>query len=282
MTSNDTYCSNRINFLNVNTATELRNFLQKVSLKHPFFHHITTVNALMNILKTGLWRLSSGDKTNDLQELYEKGALGERHRIFTTSFSHGDGECIGMWKVYLKQEEPNNQICLSFPKKNIEKWLISLKHSMVCYIQADNNEESEIRLDDISFHDIAYAYGIQNDKNARLCWGNIVKKYTKCNQVDVSQVPLLTGFIKNSAWEYEKESRLMVKISSAIADSSNGHIFVPYPLELWNKVKITFGPFAQGDVLADFNRKIHNAQLGTYTELWEPPQMSYFQGKIHM
>lgn len=281
MTSNDTYCSNRINFLNVNTATELRNFLQKVSLKHPFFHHITTVNALMDILKTARWRLSSGDKTNDLQELCEKGAFDERSRIFTTSFSHGDGECIGMWKMYLKQEEPNNQICLSFPAINIEKWLNFLKHPKTCF-QVNNNKKSGEVLDDISFHDIAYAHGFQNNKNSRLCWGNIIKNYTKWDQTDVSQIPLLTGFIKNSAWEYEKESRLMIKTSSAIAASANGHIFVPYPLELWDKVKITFGPFTQGDVLADFNRKIHNAQLGIYTKLLEPPQSSYFQGKIHM
>lgn len=251
MTSNDTYHARRSKFINAQNYEELRVFLNSVALEHKLFFHFTTMNALAQIVKTGKWRLSSAKKTNDLQELNEKGYKEKWKRIFAASFSHGDEDNMGMWKMYGCQE-PDNQICIGFKSRAIKKWINAINFIDVNgHRLASNKRDTEYARDSqtalINFHDIIYAHGFQNTPEMRICWGNIIKDPTKFNG-DPSQQPLLTGYIKNSAWEYEKETRLMVVLPPAILNqfpNNPDYIFISFPFDdLIGGMSFRFSPFS--------------------------------------
>ena len=208
---NDIYNSpNREVFQRLSSSNALIGFLKNVSHEHRFFYHFTTASALSSIFKTMKWKFSSARKTNDLHEFASKGSFDEWKYIFSCSLSHGDEDNIGMWKMYGDRKD---SICLKIKKEAILNWIhdIESNKNNCCTFNTKKFEEHGLEIENVSMHDIAYIHGWQIPQQSLLSWGNIT------NSVDwtenISSEACLTGFIKNSAWEYEKETRIMIRLS---------------------------------------------------------------------
>jgi len=290
MTCNDAYCACQRQYLQTKTDIDIRNFLDKTSMRHKVFHHFTTMKALAQILSSKQWRLSSAAATNDLQEWDEKGIREEWNKIFSASFTHGYGENIGMWKMY-GSKNPNKQICISFTVDFIKSWINQIKvvkiNDRVFHIDNDGIMNDQ-KVSPITFHDVIYAHGKQYDPEMRICWGNIIKK---CNQFEPSQSSVLTGYIKNAAWEYEKETRLMIKLPLSdfgYNDEPPQHIFIDFPLiDEFKSIHYTFSPFA--DKCEEKLKEILKSELDKeripkdiIQSIISNSKMSYFYEKINL
>lgn len=248
-TCNDVYGEpNREKFQSINNSCALKSFLKDMAKEHRYLYHYTTSTALETILKTRKWKFSSARKTNDLHECYFKGCVDEWKYIYSCSFSHGDEDNIGMWKMY---GEKKQSICMKINISSILNWIQYLEQEKEFYYRtrllSEHDSLYRCEIDSLSMHDIAYIHGWQDDGCSKVCWGNIVNptNWTK----NISAEHELTGFIKNSAWEYEKETRIMVSLRKPEwgdkKQEKPTEIFVSTNDDLLYGIEeITFSPFS--------------------------------------
>ena len=280
---NDAYnfsCNQSI-FPIIRSSNELISFLKRVSKEHNDFFHYTNIDGLACMIKTRRWKFSSARKTNDLHEFSSKGSPDEWRYIYSCSLSHGDEDNIGMWKMY---GDKKYSICLRLSPLIIKTWIDSLERTKEYYCNTKDYKALTPNFQELSFHDIAYIHGYQSPYNSVVCWGNIINSAKWIS--NISNEKDLTGFIKNSAWEYEKETRIMIRLPkvSNIYDTkfyTPDEIYVDLYDEMINDIEeIIISPFAlrKNDLLD----RLH-VLLGSprdYNRLKEKFNESYFAGKI--
>ena len=251
MTCNDTYHAFKSMFCKVSSAQELKDFMDKYSFKHKYFFHFTNMDSFAKIVKTGRWKFCSATKTNDLHEVDQKWSRELWNKLFSCSLSHGDEDNVGMWKMYTKGDEEQT-ICLRFGISFLKKWVDMMQEEKKYYLSSDAPATSFINFNSFSFHDITYFHGYKNKLSSRICWGNIIVnphrfKDNNPSLVPASSVetsPFLTGYVKNSAWEYEKESRIMIKIDQPNDEIVKKGIYIDFSKkDFLNSVSIRFSPF---------------------------------------
>ena len=240
MTCNDVYERHRERFKSVPNSLELVSFLQDVAKEHISLCHFTTMDAFAKIYKEGLWRFSSAYRMNDLQELMQKGEKDKWKHIYSVSFSHGDFNNIGMWKMYGGNCN-HESICLEFSADSVKEWETTIKQEH--QITTNNNDLCSHAGLSTSFHDIAYIHGWQERGWESVCWGSIINSRIPQESI-VSQEPILTGFIKNSAWEQEKESRILLELPQ---EKQHRSVFVPI-YSLFNNFRVHFSPFTKANM----------------------------------
>ena len=248
-TYNDVYQENRDEFLHLKECDELAVFLQKVAPLHSKHCHFTTMDKFAKICKSERFRFSSAYSTNDLQEVFEKGDRDQWEHIYSVSFSHGDNNNFGMWRMYGGNCQ-YEALCLEFSENAVENWKEEILQKKD--VRTEEDKKCSSKRISVSFHDIAYIHGRQEKKAENVCWGNIINSdIAKAiadtnhrimnNEKGISKNTRLTGFVKNSAWEQEKESRIMIKLPSL---KQNSFISVPVG-SLLDNVKIYFSPFSK-------------------------------------
>lgn len=254
MEINDT---NFKSFLSVTSKENLLHFL--TSRRHPFYHHFTNFSTLEKKLKGKSWVFTPSKSKNDYHEYDSKSDRTIRDNILSTSFSWGDEDNMAMWSMYCVPRE--DAVRITFNEQAMERWLQVLQQKMAkpCndVIQWSQNRDAqtkkqmiphselENKIEAIFLHDIVYFLGYQNRcPGNKLCWGGIEQPAQENLYVnDVLSFPETTGFVKNSAWNYEQESRLSIYF--------NGIPEAPYLLEFsdadWNFIlrnsEIAFGPW---------------------------------------
>lgn len=248
ITCNDVYQDNRDAFVNLKNCKELADFLQKKALTHAHLYHLTTMDKFAKMCRSNEWRFSSVLEMNDLQEVKQKGEKEKMRRLYAVSFSHGDYNNIGMWKMY-GGSYPRESICLEFPSTIINRWKDEINLRRSFGIKKEYTDTLDI---DVSLHDIAYIHGWQRRNGERVCWGNVVN-YRMTKDTIVSKESVLTGFVKNSAWEQEKESRITIELPLT---RRRKYISVPIPSYLLDCCVVHFSPFANArkDVLIQLLR----------------------------
>lgn len=275
------YSCNQSIFPILNSNEDMIAFLKRVSHEHNTFFHHTTVDGLAYILKTERWKFSSARKTNDLHEFTLKGNPNEWKYIYSCSLSHGDGDNIGMWKMY---GDKRYSVCLKLSRHLIEKWIQFLNERKEYYCNLKGFARLVPRFQEASLHDIAYVHGYQSPHDSIVCWGNIINPIRW--KENISSEVNLTGYIKNSAWEYEKETRIMINLPK-INDMNNplpdtpDEIYVDLYDDMVNDIEeITISPFAaKRDELLD---RLHFL-LGSFSlkrAIKDKFTESYFSGKI--
>ena len=281
-TCNDVYDnSNRDLFQRINSSETMVSFLKKVSKEHRYLFHYTTYYALQRIFEAKKWRFTSARRTNDLHECDSKRNFDELKYVFSCSFSHGDEDAIGMWKMYGSRKAA---VCVKFETSAIISWVMKLDRIRECYFTNTNlgvdNPFTKNTFRDISMHDIAYVHGSQQKKCSNVCWGNIVNKVEWSD--NISKEYLLSGFLKNSAWEYEKETRIMISLPEPSYDKSEetpDEIYLDCEEMLNGIEEIRFSPFSKEtkETLNNESRllreKLNNGNV-IFSE-------SYFKGKIN-
>lgn len=234
---NSVYQAEKYGFSEAKSCKELKDFLIGVSKKHKVLHHFTTIDTLIYLLNDKTWKFSSPKETNDLQELEKLDPQNIDHswdNLFSSSFTHGDDENMGMWVMYDQRiKDLYDNTCIEGRAQRLFPICISFFNTFwVTLTDSKNNANSDnIRLCDmeknrifqneqfdISMNDIVYYHGLMHSSEARLCWGNIIKKMDEGDLVNIKKgsANCLVGFLKNSAWEYEKETRITIRFNKPI------------------------------------------------------------------
>lgn len=213
-------------FQNILNTDDLLAFLQ--SRRHNVYHHFTTVSTLIKIIKSNKWRFSVGSKMNDQHEYNVKSADGLRDKIYSTCFSFGDEDNMAMWAMYAIPWE--DAVRISIPKKVMLKWVEKL------------NNIKRPALEKVSLHDILYIDGmIGHSRLSKFFWARGKKDaLTEPDGSDISLSPRFTGYLKNSAWKHEQESRLAITLRK---DSQKTSLDFPLPKDFFKSIQITTGPW---------------------------------------
>lgn len=263
----------------------IRTFAQNASKSHNWFHHFTNVESLVKIFSTKRWKLSSAYSCNDLQEYQQKGDIDERKYIFSVSLSHGDCDNIGMWKMYGGKKD-KEKIRISFPLEALLDWVKSLTGDH-CIYDAKNEIITSPNIQFIETFDIIYCYGFQNDNTSSLHWdGNERSLLNNGIVSNPSQYPELTGYLKNSGWEYEQETRLSIRLTNNVILPER--LFIDIPDAVLGQIQIATSPFYSPIAVNDFlGKKISSTKGNSLSDceiknLIDRTRPSYFDGKLNL
>ena len=256
---------NRIqSFKYIANTDELLNFLQ--TREHPYYHHFTTVSTLVKIIKSNKWRFSVGSRMNDQHEYNVKSAYGLRDKIYSTCFCFGDEDNMAMWAMYAIPWE--DAVRISIPKEVMLKWVENL------------NDIQHPALENVSLHDILYIDGmIGYSRFSKFYWARGKKDaLTEPDGCDISLSARFTGYLKNSAWKHEQESRLAITLAE---ETNLPFIDLPLPDNFFQSVRLTTGPWTTDTEFDRQKKRILRASQPSLRKKLKISQNS-FSGQIQL
>lgn len=224
----------------VYSADDLKMYLSQKATQNNRLYHYTTYEALLSILSNKSFRLSRLDLMNDKAET-SLGFHDDSFKNYSMSFTQGK-EYVSMWAMYGKSSgiklrlDFDNKVFSKMPKElfmdSQKKNKISIANSPSLWDQSYNSYP--IQLSDVVYLD-------KKDKSLR----HNARPFESGIIGDDNTIEEMTGFIKYDAWEFEKETRLKVKLSEdrLSVDMLPKHIFVVISDELIKTFHITFNPW---------------------------------------
>ena len=310
MHTKEFYDKKRKEFEDASTIEEVKKFLNDVTASYDEVYHFTDFNALKGIIENKKWKFNPLDRMND--KLEPEKETGDWENRISVSFSHGDEDNIGMWRMYGEnnvEDSYNPSICISLPISFLDHWTKTINESeqiqdlLRSYFVYECNGEPIIKSDIIkinaSMHDIVYYYGYNGDLKSQLIWDNNFKGMAEedLNKIVFGNAPELIGYIKNSAWEYERESRISIsapqgfKLKATDSDTQQRmEYYIPIDAIsfnlMMNGIKIRLSPFSyiNEDCYKCFVRRLEQLferNISSECSADEPRySMSFFRGKV--
>ncbi len=214
-----------------------------------YVYHYTKQSAIESIIKSGSWYLNSPFNMNDgLEKQYIKKANIEN--LYFSSFLTKDEESIAMWSMYSLPWE--NGVLIRIPIKSLKDW-IKTKPSVYKANRINDELQRGAKLSDVKIvlHYIAYTNMMKVTSKGK----NIVYVGKQANnRLNLkNEEAKLAGYLKDTAWSYEKEVRLRVVIPNYT--EKNG-VFIDIPQEVMDSFEFVQGPRFYGNLL-DSIRKIN-------------------------
>lgn len=235
--------------------------------KTTHLYHYTKLSSMIGIIKSGYWVMRSPECMNDIFE-FENWSQYDWSGVFFASFMGEQKENIGMWSMYAQPWVDGVKIAID--KNTFKNWIKNIKTVYKAdpeTYEVDEHTTFEIGKDaTIKYNAVAYSDydGTDNGKNESIRCGRAVNEQLKRGTGN----PLLAGYIKNDAWDYEREIRLRVDIDKSIDCKA---VAIKVPPELINAMTIVKGPRFKGDLCERIG-----AELGRNVSTDE----SLFFGKI--
>lgn len=211
-----------------------------------FLSQYTKIGAISAILSSGFWYLGNPVNMNDLYEYNKFKNSSDWGHVFFTSFNAKQDESMAMWSMYAQPW--SDGIMIKIPKSGL---LQLVNNTSVVYpANPDNKKVDEehpfyIERDSISLCRVAYV-----GKDTLTCTGRDDRNSLIHNVYDR---PALAGFVKDAAWDYEKEVRLRIDLPS---EYQAGALAIKVPEDILKEIQIIKGPrYSVKDVLTSIPRK---------------------------
>ena len=253
-------------FKDLHTAQELIHYLDDQARRldnSPYLFQYTRLSSLVAMIKSRKWHLCNAKRMNDVLE-YKDGSAAIWENLFFTCFMGEDAESIGMWSMYAQPWEDGVKIGL--PRKMLRTLARSIK--TIYEVNPDNYELTERSISvsndvTIKISSVAYSnrYSLTNNTDPiEISWSN--QKNT--NLSNELHSPLLTGYIKDTAWSYEKEVRLKVEFNNSLGFQRTA---IDIPDEVVDSLIITASPLFEGNLEDRLKQEIEK-QLKTKKSLF--------------
>ena len=252
-------------------CTTLSNALRQIkacSLCHDTYRHYTTLNALLGMIKSETMWLTLGKsvKLDDTQERKKFGSKEIWKKTYLASFVHDVEESAAMWGLYCRGSD--EAVCVSFPRAAIKSWSRAL-HKIVKKGEAvlinpqkrDSNIREPIEVAeilDIAYADVAGSYSDRARGNF-ISWDSFRGKNIASLKVDVAK-PEATGVLKDYEWNFEHETRVLVRLKESVPHASK--IAIPLHENMLKSMSVTFGPWLLEGDKEKFEKKIEGALHG--------------------
>ncbi len=241
-----------IHFSDIISPIELREYLDAPARLNNsrYLYHYTSVAAVIGMLNTKRWHLCSAKDMNDRVE-YDAGDIAIWNNLFFSSFMGEEKENVGMWSMYA---QPWNQgVKIAIPKGVFKQWV---KETRLIYeiSKSDYSEKGEpiyideyaltIKISSVAYCD--YGYGEVGDQG--ISWSN-KKNYLLRN---IFSGKILTGYIKDRAWAYEKEVRVKAEFNNL---QGIERVAIPLTEKVIDAMVITASPLFKGDLKSLLKKK---------------------------
>ena len=217
---------------------EVIEFSKNVGASHKIYHHYTNIEGLVGMVKSGYMHLTRGNslKINDQHEATMKGKCSEWNKTYISCFTFG-GENMAMWGLYCLPWEDGVRI--SIPNAELNRWINDIN---VIYKIIGQEYQPLYDDFDLSVNDMIYIDN-KGEKISMTNKGSLnISNNPKFNDID--KKPIMTGYIKNKAWSYEHEIRLLLKCKHE--HNNIDIIAIKLPNYVINKMTITTGPYFNG------------------------------------
>ena len=263
----------KIGFEEIKNFSELRFYLDdKFSNLQNSFNgvvkymcHYTSIEVVKSIIKSKSWYLGSPKNMNDGLEL-SHASEDVWDNIFFSSFMHEPKESIAMWSMYAQPW--SDGVMIRIPIKLIKDWIKSSPQ-----VSSANSNNKKANKDDISndvkiiFQAVAYS-----NSDSKLKGEN---EYIECGGknntglFNITESNQMVGYVKDVAWNYEREYRLRV---DNISNNKYDAVAIKIPDELINSIEIVTGPrFKKYSILDEILGEIGKDKL----------TKSIFSGKLN-
>lgn len=250
-------------FKEINTPRNLIRYLEDTSARtkdHKYVYHYTTLHNLIKILGGRYWHLANAKDMNDQLE-YNHGDKSRWENIFFSSFMMDSKESIGMWSMYAQPWERG--VKTAIPTSELKKWvaaspkIFGLKKNHTGSFEVNNRT---LNIDGVNavltLSSVAYSNvdSLETGEPEQLTWGQAKNLLIK-NAPNISK---LTGYIKDKAWDYEKEIRLKITFASR---QDTDRVAVELSDALINSMVITASPLFDGNlqekIQAEIERQVN-------------------------
>lgn len=197
--------------------------------------HYTTIDAVKGIFNEKLWYLGSPRKMNDGLEL---SSFDDRrwNNVFFCSLLNDVCESIAMWSMYAQPWEKG--VMIKIPMSTLKEWITGNPEIYEADDGVKNlSRDKRLSNEKLFIHAVAYSTSqIDGDSDEVLkCGGesnHLIKESWKN--------PNLIGYVKNAAWEYEKEIRLRVDVDDA--DICHKGVAIDIPDTIISSFEVVAGP----------------------------------------
>lgn len=249
-------------FKEIDTPKNLVRYLEDASARtkgHKYVYHYTTLPNLIKILRGRHWHLANAKDMNDQLE-YKRGDKSRWENIFFSSFMMDSKESIGMWSMYAQPWE--NGVKIAIPISELRKWVAS--SPKLLGLKKDHTGSFEVVRDSLKIDGVNAVLGLSSvaysnadslepEESEQLTCGKAVNQLIK----NAPNIPELTGYIKDKAWDYEKEIRLKITFA---ARQSVDRIAVELSDALIDSMIITASPLfsdsLQEKIQAEIERQV--------------------------
>jgi len=204
--------------------------------------------SLITFLKSGHLILNNPVKMNDLYEYSMFSKQSRWNNIFYTCFTATDRESMAMWGMYGQPWE--NGVMMTIPISALKELTFTNTTSIILQIDDEDGKKIDKRICQtngiLSLARIAYL----NDLNLTVTGRNDRNN----NFQKLSKFPELAGYIKDAAWDYEKEIRLRLNIPTQYKNVSEAYIEVP--MSIMEKITVTKGPRCESNIINKMPRNL--------------------------
>ena len=209
-----------------------------------YLYQYTTVNALVNMIRSKTLHLANAKNMNDQLE-YQNGDPKVWNDLFFSCFMMEDDESIGMWSMYAQPWREGVKI--SLPREVLRKWVADTTE--ILEVSQATKQLTGRKIEDPGLFKLwisAVAYsnydGIDHKKDEELLrCGNQINS----NLRNVPRRSELTGYIKDMAWSYEKEVRIKTKFANWMGFDRTAITMPDYVID---SLIITPSPLFEGDL----------------------------------
>lgn len=257
-------------FSKIRTSRQLVEYLSnstdRVDNKSHIMHY-TCLEAVISIISKRYWYIGNPHNMNDGLE-YSHGSPDLWNKIFFSSFMAEEKESIAMWSMYAQPWEKGVKI--SIPATVFKKWIRDIK--TVYRANPDTKQaipEVELGMDKASVKIIKVAYCNSDSKmkseQEKMSCGEAHNEI----MTDLLKNKNLVGYLKNEAWQYEKEIRLRIDLKDDIRFDA---VAIKVPDYVIDSMVITAGPLFEGNLKEKIEEIIREIKIST--------EKSVFTGKF--
>lgn len=207
-----------------------------------YFYHYTKIDNVVKTFISKKWHLGNAQSMNDKLE-YSNGDKERWNNIFFASFMTDAKESIGMWSMYAQPWKDG--VSIAIPRKEVRKWIKSVTEIEEISCSDFKPTGKKVIIDNNSnrllLSSVAYTNCDNPETDEKITWSSATNTLIR----NASHIPELTGYIKDSAWDYEREIRIKAVLSE-------GHGFqrvaINVPDNIFNSMTITAGPLFEGNL----------------------------------
>lgn len=234
------------NFKEIRTTDDLVLYLRddvRRLANSKYIYHYTTLDRAVKILSGRKWHLGNAEFMNDKLE-YQNGNKQKWPNIFFSSFMGESKESIGMWSMYAQPWSEGVKIAI--PSATARRWIkeiTQVEEISVTDFQPTGRTLPIMR-DDLHIASVAYGNTDSLDEKEateELTWSTVSNN----SITNATHLGELTGYIKDTAWAYEKEVRIRAEFNNV---SGFRRVAISIPEDILSSLIITPSPLYYGQI----------------------------------
>lgn len=223
------------------SANRLENTKNKAT---QYVYHYTKLSNVVSIINGRFWWLNSPKSMNDGLEFQNISEFEQRNAVFFASFMYDSSESIAMWSMYAQPWEDG--VFIRIPVEVFKKGIRNTKTIYPVFCSEKQKpilEKSAIPYGQLSIVRVAYtnADSMQYKSEEILICGKAENKLLK----NTPHLPDLVGYVKDLAWEYEREVRVLATVDKS---TKCDRLAIELPDDLIDSIEIVAGPRFSGNL----------------------------------